>query len=387
MTRTPEDTHSHFDSPPPWGSTDSPKNATNPLMTRAQDYHKAKRAETQHFFWEAEIPGVFNPVNLFANDEEGFFLDFSDMGSLFQDSEGLVPVTAPGDPVGAVFDKTANKETMRQISAVSRPIYVETNINGKRYYGLKFDGADDFMETITGLDLTAVQDTTTAAGLECDAAAVQTYPVSHGANIAGPDIALRAATGGLNALTEMSNAVNIIADDLGALPRISATLGDHSLTKGSSTIVTRRGTFTQGGGVTGGFFLNDAGRIGGRTAVSGQFPGTIWGGALMIGRGLTTDERSNLYSWIDARTPPEGGTQQIGFDTFGPYTHTASSTTFWVRYPTGAVADELAWQIGFNIDSDADPDVWANLVMFLATLSGAQRAYIRNRAVDNGWTG
>jgi|GEM_PF-3333648 len=42
---------------------------------------------------------------LFANGEQGFWYDPSDMGTMFQDAAGTVPVTAVGQPLGLVLDK------------------------------------------------------------------------------------------------------------------------------------------------------------------------------------------------------------------------------------------------------------------------------------------
>lgn len=43
---------------------------------------------------------------LFANGEQGFFYDPNDLTTMFQDSAGTIPVTAVGQPVGLVLDKS-----------------------------------------------------------------------------------------------------------------------------------------------------------------------------------------------------------------------------------------------------------------------------------------
>lgn len=50
----------------------------------------------------------FNAITkaLFANGEQGFAYDFSDFSTMFQDSAGTTPVTAAGQPVGLVLDKS-----------------------------------------------------------------------------------------------------------------------------------------------------------------------------------------------------------------------------------------------------------------------------------------
>ena len=43
---------------------------------------------------------------LFANGEQGFFYDPSDLSTMFQDAAGTIPVTAAGQPVGLMLDKS-----------------------------------------------------------------------------------------------------------------------------------------------------------------------------------------------------------------------------------------------------------------------------------------
>ena len=46
-------------------------------------------------------PNSFNPLSLFSASEPGFWYDYSDFSTLFQDSAGTTPVTATGQAVGA----------------------------------------------------------------------------------------------------------------------------------------------------------------------------------------------------------------------------------------------------------------------------------------------
>ena len=50
--------------------------------------------------------GTFLPSRLFASSEVGAWYDPSDLTTLFQDSAGTTPVTAAGDPVGLMLDKS-----------------------------------------------------------------------------------------------------------------------------------------------------------------------------------------------------------------------------------------------------------------------------------------
>lgn len=49
---------------------------------------------------------TFNPTILFSANEPGIVLDPSDATTLFQDTAGTTPVTAPGQPVGLALDKS-----------------------------------------------------------------------------------------------------------------------------------------------------------------------------------------------------------------------------------------------------------------------------------------
>ena len=49
---------------------------------------------------------TFGVNSLFANDEEGAWYDPSDLSTLFQDIAGTTPVTAAGQPVGLLLDKS-----------------------------------------------------------------------------------------------------------------------------------------------------------------------------------------------------------------------------------------------------------------------------------------
>ena len=44
--------------------------------------------------------------SLFANGEQGFFYDTNDLSTMYQDAAGSIPVTAAGQPVGLMLDKS-----------------------------------------------------------------------------------------------------------------------------------------------------------------------------------------------------------------------------------------------------------------------------------------
>lgn len=65
----------------------------------------------------------FTPERLFKSGEQGVWYDPSDTTTLFQDSAGTTPVTASGQPVGRMLDKSGRGNHATQPTADRRPIY------------------------------------------------------------------------------------------------------------------------------------------------------------------------------------------------------------------------------------------------------------------------
>lgn len=120
-------------------------------------------------FHDRHSPFRFNPATLFIGGAvKGAFYDPSDLSTLFQDAAGTTPVTAIGDPVGRILDKSGNGKHATQSSASSRPLLQQTN----GLYHLTFDGSNDSM--LTGsIDFTGTDKMTVWAGVtkSSDAAA------------------------------------------------------------------------------------------------------------------------------------------------------------------------------------------------------------------------
>jgi hypothetical protein len=88
----------------------------------------------------SELATSFSPIDLFQNNEQGAWYDPSDLTTMFQDSAGTIPVTADGQPVGLILDKSGRNNHASQATAASRPVLRQDG-NGKYY--LEFDGVDD----------------------------------------------------------------------------------------------------------------------------------------------------------------------------------------------------------------------------------------------------
>lgn len=87
---------------------------------------------------------IWSPAALFAGGEQGGWYDPSDLSTMFQDAAGTIPVTAVGQPVGRINDKSGRGNSSTQSTAASRPLLQQ---DGSGNYYLDFDGVDDFFST------------------------------------------------------------------------------------------------------------------------------------------------------------------------------------------------------------------------------------------------
>jgi len=87
----------------------------------------------------------FSPASLFADGENGAWYDPSDLSTLYQDAAGTIPVTATGQPVGRMLDKSGRNNHATQTTSTSRPTY---QTDGALHW-LNFDGIDDWLVTPT----------------------------------------------------------------------------------------------------------------------------------------------------------------------------------------------------------------------------------------------
>lgn len=94
--------------------------------------------------------------------------DPSDLATLFQDTAGTVPVTADGQAVARVNDKSGGGRHLTQATAANRPLY---RTDGTLHW-LDLDGANDFLASAAGSTI-AQPDTQIAAVLFENGAASQ----------------------------------------------------------------------------------------------------------------------------------------------------------------------------------------------------------------------
>jgi hypothetical protein len=104
---------------------------------------------------------ITTPLSLFASAEKGVWFDPSDISTLFQDAAGTTPVTAVGQPVGKMLDKSGNNAHATQSTAGARPIY---RVDQYGWPYLEFNGSSSFMVT-PSINLTGSNKLTAAVGL------------------------------------------------------------------------------------------------------------------------------------------------------------------------------------------------------------------------------
>lgn len=76
---------------------------------------------------------------IFDGGKQGIWLDPSDLSTMFKDAEGTQPVTADGDPVGLIKDKSGNGNHATQTLSAARPTYRTDGV----LHWLEFDAVDD----------------------------------------------------------------------------------------------------------------------------------------------------------------------------------------------------------------------------------------------------
>src|SRR5574343_1202828 len=93
---------------------------------------------------------LWSPASLFAAGEQGAWYDPSDLTTMFQDRAGTTPVTADGQTVGKILDKSGRGNHAVAPSDAARPLYKTDGT----YHWLQFDGIDDSLST-AAIDFTS----------------------------------------------------------------------------------------------------------------------------------------------------------------------------------------------------------------------------------------
>ena len=110
-------------------------------------------------------PWVYNlPIDLFGAGENGVYFDASDITTLFQDVAGTIPVTAVGQTVALIKDKSGNNNHATQSTLANRPTW---RIDPYGYGYLEFNGTSTTMAT-GNINFTSTAQVTASVGLLVD---------------------------------------------------------------------------------------------------------------------------------------------------------------------------------------------------------------------------
>lgn len=104
--------------------------------------------------------GRWSPARLFAPGDVGAWYDPSDLSTLWQDTAGTTPVTADGDSVARINDKSGGGRHLIQSSG---PSMAKFKTDGSLRW-LLFDGTDDGYATASTVDFSASDEMSVCAG-------------------------------------------------------------------------------------------------------------------------------------------------------------------------------------------------------------------------------
>lgn len=222
---------------------------------------------------------AFSPASLSPTA----WYDPSDMSTLFQDSAGTVPVTATGQPVGRMLDKSGNGSHLIQATTAFKPAYT---VSGALQF-LQFDGIDDTMATAAAL----------AYAQPWDRIAAWNQPtLAAGAHLCG-------AGGGIGSIQQ--NTASTIAIFDGFLPILAMThpgaavpfvFTERHSSPTNSRIAADNGAYTTGDSGT--TTMANPFHIG---SVGSNFANVQCHGMVMITRAMTDPEIANLRTYMAAK--------------------------------------------------------------------------------------
>lgn len=244
---------------------------------------------------------AFSPLSLFASGEQGAWYDPSDLSTMFQDTAGTTPVTATGQTVARINDKSGRGNHATQATAASRPIY-QVDGNGKAY--LLFDGTDDFL--LTGTITPGTDKAQVFAGVRklSDAAGGMLAELSAFATTAGSfrmeapsgafanyGFASRGSAGAFTTATTYTAPITNVVTGLGDISADSCLLRVNGAQVGSSTA-------DQG---TGNYSANPI-YIGRRAGTSLPYNGRIYQMIVRFGANLSAATITQTETFVNSRT-------------------------------------------------------------------------------------
>ena len=250
---------------------------------------------------------AFSPLSLFFGGANGAWYDPSDFSTMFQDAAGTTPVTAVGQPVGRILDKSGRSNHAYNPSGNSANFPVLQQDGTGRYY-IAFNGVNQWMQT-NSIDFTYGDKMFVSAGVRKFSDANTTILLELSTAATGNNGAFYISapeSGGVNKFTFLSRGTaNASASTLSASYNAPVTvvvsgLGDISAPNDALRVnrsQVAQSTATQGTGNYGNYPLY----IGARAGTSLFFNGHLYG-LVVAGKAASASEIASTESWLNQKT-------------------------------------------------------------------------------------
>jgi hypothetical protein len=257
--------------------------------------------ETYTAISSIDVVSTPTPSILFLAGEVGAWYDPSDITTLSQDVAGTIPVTAFGQPVARMLDKSGNGHHALQATAGFCPTYAQS----AGLPSLLFDGVDDFMSTAS-IDFTAADEMTVVSGFK------------RSSNAAGGVIAELGTTGLQNGTFTLADpasaalgwsfrsrgtaAVHARQSSIDAAPKRSVLVGVADISTPNCQL-RRNGAllYTNTGSQGTGNYTNNILVIGARNGTSLFLNGNLHG-LVVRAKTSTTYEITAVETWMNVQT-------------------------------------------------------------------------------------
>lgn len=246
-------------------------------------------------------PVTFSPLLLFAGGVPGAWYDPSDLSTMFQDTAGSTPITAAGQSVARINDKSGLGNHWTQATALSRPTY---EVDGTLRY-LNFDGVDDQLATNAGViplrrgAVTAMAMRYAAGGVDAsqrqmaDLTATGTsfarFTIRNG-NASG-SVATRADTLGIASLSGPTSAAAAVPADANMVLALKFTDSTQTLSINGTDLTPVAHTWGVSDSINSAFNSGFA---------AFNVSRRIYG-AFHVARNLTAQEFTDLNAWLSAK--------------------------------------------------------------------------------------
>ena len=242
----------------------------------------------------------FGPQSLFSSGEQGVWFDPSDLSTMFQDSAGTIPVTADGQPVGKILDKSGCGNHATAPNASSRPQY---RTDGT-YHWLQWDGVDDTHSTAP-IDFTGTDKMSVFCGLLKGTPSPWKYFVGTTAN---SDTTVGSfglyAPGGTDGSVDMYAKGSLaITNRIAVAPgqNIKITVGSLIDLATSVKVNVNGGAFSAEFANLGGNFANDIMVLGSRGDGVYKFLGNYYQ-TIVVGKLCTSEEIAQTEAFVNGKT-------------------------------------------------------------------------------------